>query len=198
MTKEELNKILKLHQKWLNNEKGGKRAILRDADLRYANLSCANLSGADLIGADLRDANLIDANLRHADLSCVDLRHANLCYANLSNTKLSEKDKTRLGVILKEDLIGYKKCRDGIIVTLLIPKGAIVFGINNNKFRTNIATCIDISGGKIIAFSNRDPSFTYEKGKTYIIEDFNLQYNVECASGIHFFKTKEEAERYEC
>lgn len=28
------------------------------------------------------------------------------------------------------------------------------------------------------------------------VEDFNLMYNVECASGIHFFWTEEEAKEY--
>jgi predicted nuclease of restriction endonuclease-like RecB superfamily len=28
------------------------------------------------------------------------------------------------------------------------------------------------------------------------IKDFNLMYNIECASGFHFFRTREEAEKY--
>ena len=28
------------------------------------------------------------------------------------------------------------------------------------------------------------------------IKDFNLMYNVECASGFHFFRTRKEAEEY--
>ena len=46
LTQEELNKILDLHKKWLNNEAGGQRA----------NLAGADLSGADLTGADLSGA----------------------------------------------------------------------------------------------------------------------------------------------
>ena len=33
-------------------------------------------------------------------------------------------------------------------------------------------------------------------GKKIMIDDFNLMYNVECASGFHFFRTREEAENY--
>ena len=76
-----------------------------------------------------------------------------------------------------------------------IPKGAIVFGVNNKKFRTKKAKCIDIIGADK-ACSKYDRKFTYEKNKTYNIKDFNLQYNEECGSGIHFFKTLEEAENY--
>lgn len=58
MKQEEINKILKLHKKWFNNEEGGVKADLRNADL-YG----ADLHGADLGGANLRDANLRGANL---------------------------------------------------------------------------------------------------------------------------------------
>ena len=79
MTRNELDKILDAHKKWLRGEEGGGRADLSDADLSdadlsganlsYANLSYANLSGAGLSDADLSGANLSYANLRGADLS---------------------------------------------------------------------------------------------------------------------------------
>ena len=53
MKQEELQKILKLHEKWLNGEDGGVKA-----DLCYADLRGADLRGADLCGANLRCANL--------------------------------------------------------------------------------------------------------------------------------------------
>ena len=66
MTPNELDKILKDHKKWLNNEDEGHRADLRGADLRDANLRGADLRGADLIGANLRCANLRGANIDHS------------------------------------------------------------------------------------------------------------------------------------
>ena len=66
MKQEELQKILKLHEKWLNGEDGGVKANLSDANLCYADLSDANLRGANLSGADLNDANLRGANLSFA------------------------------------------------------------------------------------------------------------------------------------
>ena len=51
-------------------------------------------------------------------------------------------------------------------------------------------------GGKELLHSRYDDSFEYTLGKEIVIEDFNLMYNVECASGFHFFRTKEEAENY--
>ena len=173
MEKKELKKILELHAKWLNNEPGGK---------------CADLSGADLCGA-----NLYGTDLRYANLNDADLTNANFNYANLSNTNLDETENYRKGQILKDKIIGFKKCKDKVVVTLEIPKNAIVFGINGKYFRTNIAKCINISNDSKIAFSLFDNSFTYEVGKTYVIKDFDLRYNVEDGKGIHFFKTLEEA-----
>lgn len=43
MEQKELNEILRKHQMWLQGEKGGERANLREADLRKANLREANL-----------------------------------------------------------------------------------------------------------------------------------------------------------
>ena len=65
MNKEELNKILELHKKWVNGEEDGVKANLRGANLRGADLRGANLSYANL-----SDANLIGANL---DYSCLPL-----------------------------------------------------------------------------------------------------------------------------
>lgn len=91
MTKEELDKVLELHKKWLDGDKAGKRAVLfganllganlRGANLRGADLLDANLRGADLRGADLIYANLRGANLRGADLNGADLRGANIDYS---------------------------------------------------------------------------------------------------------------------
>ena len=94
----DLNQILELHKKWLNNEDDGKRADLSDADLcganlnganlRYANLNGANLIGANLRCADLRGADLSGANLSDANLRCADLRGAYLSRVDLSGANL--------------------------------------------------------------------------------------------------------------
>ncbi len=47
-TKQELENILNLHEKWLAGEEEGERADLSWADLREADLSRADLSGANL------------------------------------------------------------------------------------------------------------------------------------------------------
>ena len=88
-------------------------------------------------------------------------------------------------------MVGYKKLANGTICKLEIPSGAVVFCINGSKCRTNKAKVLDGEG-----LSIKDPLFAYKKGRTVSVKDFSLQYNVECDSGIHFFKTKKEAEDY--
>ena len=97
ISKEELKEILKEHEMWLKDEKGGKRADLSNADLNGANLWNANLIYADLNGANLSNAGLWKANLSSADLSNAnlsntDLSSADLTYANLTSTNLINTD----------------------------------------------------------------------------------------------------------
>ena len=127
-----------------------------------------------------------------ADLQVANLSHADLNGADLSGTYLDEKEQCRKGVILKKPMMGYKKLADGSICVLSIPKGAIVFSINGSKCRTNKAKVLE--GGGVSYYDNE---FTYEKGKSYEIEGFDLAYNEECSTGIHFFMSFEEARDYE-
>ena len=198
MTQKELDKIVGQHKHWLQEDVDGwedMKADLRGADLRGANLSGADLRGADLSEANLSGADLSGANLRWADLLGADLSGADLSGANLSGAELSGADKFRLGKVLDEPLTGYKKTKEGVVITAEIPVGAIVFCINGSKCRTNRAKITDIDGHDVL-HSSYDNSFEYRLGQEIEIKDFNLMYNVECASGFHFFRTRKEAEEY--
>ena len=177
------------------------RADLRGADLRGANLRGANLYGADLCEANLRGANLYGADLYEANLGGANLGGANLCEADLYEADLYEanlgrEEKFRLGKVLDEPLTGYKKTKEGVVITAEIPAGAIVFCINGSKCRANRAKITDMDGHEVL-HSSYDNSFEYRLGQEIEIKDFNLMYNVECASGFHFFRTRKEAEEYE-
>ena len=173
MTQEELDKIVEQHKHWIKQDcEGweGMRADLRNADLRRAYLS----------GADLRRATLYGSDLRKADLSEADL---------------SGDYRFRLGQILTDPLTGYKKTKEGVVITAEIPAGAIVFCINGSKCRTNRAKITDMGVHEVL-HSQYDNTFEYRLGQEINIKDFNLMYNVECASGFHFFRTRKEAEEY--
>ena len=178
MTQEELDKIVEQHQHWIHEDVDGwgdMKADLSEADLRWTNLR----------GADLRWTNLRWTNLREANLS----------EANLSGANLSEADQFRLGQIITEPLTGYKKTHEGVVITAEIPVGAIVFCINGSRCRTNRAKITDMAGHEVL-HSQYDNSFEYRLGQEIEIKDFNLMYNIECASGFHFFRTRKEAENY--
>ena len=183
MTQEELDKIVEQHQHWLKKDCEG-----------WENMK-ADLSWADLRGADLSEADLSNADLRGADLRGADLRKADLSWADLRGAVFSVADKFRLGEVLDEPLVGYKKTKEGVVITAGIPAGAIVFCINGSKCRTNKAKITDMSGHDVL-HSSYDNSFEYRLGQEIEIKDFNLMYNEECASGFHFFRNRNEAEEY--
>jgi hypothetical protein len=163
-------------------------ANLRGADLGGANLSYANLSGAYLRYANLRYANLHGADLHGADLSDTDLRYANLSYAknipSISHT-----------IIIPEgDLIVYKKVSTGI-AKLLIPAAAARSSATGRKCRAEFAKVLECLPN---ATSIHDKTFKYVVGD--IVHPIGAPYDTnrwnECAPGIHFFLTREEAENY--
>ena len=164
-------------------------ANMRNANLRSANMSNADLSYTNLCGTNMRDANMRNANMRNADMI-----YADLSYTNLHDANLCDADRLRKGIKLSEPIIGWKKCKNNVLVKLEIPRGAIVFSINNGKCRTDKAKVLEIIGGNR-AYS-KYKFFSYYVGDIIEVFDFNCEYNVECAKGIHFFKTREEAENY--
>ena len=69
MTQQELDKVLALHKKWLENKEGGVRANfssadLRNTDFRNTDLRCLDLRGLDLWGTDFRGADLRGLDIR--------------------------------------------------------------------------------------------------------------------------------------
>lgn len=178
-------------------------ANLYNANLSYANLHFADLRSADLNYASLRYMDLSGANLNNANLSYADLKGTNLHYTNLSNAnlcsiKLDKKEMIRKGKIINKKTFVYKKCQNKI-VKLELQTDSIVFSINNSKCRTNKVKVISIDGNEekgLQIASDYDNNFIYEVGKIVKVSNFNLMYNVECGTGIHFFWTEKEAKKY--
>jgi hypothetical protein len=171
------------------------RANLSRADLSVANLSGADLSVANLRGADLREADLREADLREADLREADLRGANLSRADLSGANLSDTDLKLLlssrTITPEGELIVWKQLRSGLC-RLLIPKEAArLGGLTGRKCRAEYAFVLDGAGASL-----HDPDFLYLEGKRVTPHSFCSDPLQECAGGIHFFLTREEAEAY--
>ena len=201
-------------------------ACLYDADLRDAYLGCADLSDAylgganlhgadlghaDLSGANLSDADLSDADLRGADLSGADLRYADLSHADLSDANHVQLSIAKTSILPDEgDIIGWKKAwtddtmpPKSVIVKLLIPADAQRSNATGRKCRASKARVLDLQdkqGNSLpsdtTAYSGHDTDFTYKKGETIHVEDFDTNRWKECAPGIHFFITRIEAAEY--
>ena len=191
-------------------------ACLHDADLRYADLRGADLHGACLYDADLRDAYLGCANLRNAYLGGANLHGADLGHADLSHADLSDANHVQLSIaktsILPDegDIIGWKKAwtddtmpPKSVIVKLLIPSDAQRSNATGRKCRASTARVLDLQdkqGNSLppdtTAYSGHDTDFTYKKGETVHVEDFDTNRWNECATGIHFFITRIEAAEY--
>ena len=177
MDKKQIETMLDLHRKWLHDEPDGERAYLQGADLR----------GADLRGADLRGAYLRGADLRGAE-------NASLAFAQ---TCVCPQ---------KGAFIGFKKascCGSGVscIVELEIPADAKRSNASGRKCRASKARVVsitDLEGNAVDddqrAFSWHDNTFIYSVGATVEpTEPFDEDRWNECAPGIHFFITREEA-----
>ena len=172
MEASKLKEILKKHKMWLNGEEGGERANLRSADL----------IGADLKGANLRGSDLICAELSGADLSGADGIPAICCPEEGS-------------------FIGFKKAGD-YIVKILILDDAKRSSATSRKCRCSKAKVLSITeldGSETDVTeveSNYDSSFVYRIGETVEVPNFDDDRWNECAPGIHFFITRQEAVEY--
>ena len=193
-TEEELAEILAKHKLWLESDgKDGARA-----DLARANLAGANLAGADLARAYLADANLAGADLAGAYLARANLARANLAGANLADVKNVELALAMTEIVPREgSFVGWKKCRGNAIVKLRIPEDAKRSNATGRKCRASkveVLDIVDAHGYQIPAATSKyDRSFSYIVGTTVEVSDFCENRLKECAAGIHFFLTEEEA-----
>lgn len=168
ISSKQLEKILRSHKKWLNGE-NSVRANFCEVDLRGA-----NLHGADLCGANLRGAKIdMDVFNKICPLCCPETGA----------------------------FIGWKKA-DGHIVKLRIPEDALRSSATTNRCRCSKAKILAIENldGPVAdvrrVSSDHDSSFIYEVGETIEVENFDRDRKNECAPGIHFFCTRQEAVEY--
>ncbi len=176
------------------------RANLADANLADAYLAGAYLAGANLARANLAGANLARANLAGAYLAGANLARANLARANLADANLADakglKNQPEHTIILPEgELIVYKKLCEGV-AKLRIPIGAKRSNASGRKCRAEYAEVLELPEGVIIGHSNHDKKFAYEAGKIVKADNWCDNWAEECAGGIHFFITRQEAEDY--
>ena len=188
-------------------------ADLRDANLRGASLCDADLRNASLCGADLRNARLRNASLCGADLRDANLRGASLCGADLRDANLCGAKNTDkiawdaytafypLQCPETGSFIGYKKAADKIVM-LEICADAKRSSATSRKCRCSKAKVLSIThldgsdSGLTEVRSDYSKEFVYRVGEIAEVSDFDDDRWNECAAGIHFFITRDEAVKY--
>lgn len=102
----------------------------------------------------------------------------------------------------KGGFTAFKKVRDDYIVELYIPADAKRCSATSRKCRCDKAKVISITtkdgvkAGITAVASRYDKNFIYEVGKYVSVDNFEEDRWKECAPGIHFFITRDEAVNY--
>ena len=180
-TQTELAEVLRLHTLWRQGMAEGVRA----------NLSGANLSRADLSGANLSRANLSRADLSGANLYCA--------------TPVMTGHQIATFRIVPEvgGFYGFKKVSNQAVLKIFIPEDAKrLNSFGSRKCRASkikvmeIAIEGDTPGQTIFKSSTHDTKLEYSVGQEVSVSDFCDDLKQECAAGIHFFLTLEEAKAW--
>ena len=201
-------------------------ANLENAILSGIRLMHAELVGVNFTNAIMSEVNLSSANLTNANLTNVDFTYANLSSAILDNTKLKNTKLVQVcfdnaaieNLSLESEntinrffplacpsvggFIGWKRAANNTIVKLCIPEDAKRSSAFGRKCRCNKAICLaieNLDGSPTLATSiasKWDKEFIYEIGKVASVDDFDENRFRQCAPGIHFFITREEAVNY--
>lgn len=164
-----------------------KWALKNGADLHGAYLRGADLRGADLSGADLYEANLHGANLHGADLYEADLYGAK---------DIPVLAAARTLIAHEGQIIGWKKCRGGVIVKMTVPAEARRSNATGRKCRAEFADVLEVIGADV-GISSHDGKTEYRVGERVTCDTWCEDRWQECAGGIHFWLTREEAEDWQ-
>lgn len=173
----------------------------------YQNLSGTVFDSCTFDKCDFTNANMRNIWLIKCKLTDCSFEAANLIGARIEKCQFKDikVDACTQGYCLvcpeEGPFIGYKKC-GGLIVKLLITKDALRSSATTRKCRCSKAKVLSITyqdgsdAGIVEVPSNYDYNFVYKVGKIVEVPTFDKNRWEECAEGIHFFVTREEAVNY--
>ena len=189
-----------------------------DAIGNKINFSYANLSSCNFTGSRFENVNFEGADLRGAILKNCDMRFANFHNADCRGTKFSctiMEGSNHEGIVIddatenyrmhcpeKGAFLGYKKCFNDLLVTLLIPADAKRVCSTTRPCRCDKAKVINIT-----SFDYKEhyteawslcasTDFKYTLGEYVYPDSFNPDRWMESTHGIHFWMTPEEDMAY--
>lgn len=177
-----------------------------------------NLSNCNFEGSRFEYVNFENANLMGAILKSCDMRFANFHNADCRGTKFSftiMEGSNHDGIIVddttenykmhcpeKGAFLGYKKCFNDLLVTLLIPADARRTCSTTRPCRCDKAKVINITSFDYEEHYKEAWSlcsatdFKYTLGEYVYPDSFNPDRWMESTNGIHFWMTPEEAIAY--
>ncbi len=189
-----------------------------DAIGENINFSNANLMGSIFTGSRFEHVNFDSADLRKALLKNCDMRYANFHNADCRGTKFSctiMECSNHEGIIIddatenyrmhcpeKGAFLGYKKCFNDLLVTLLIPADARRVCSTTRPCRCDKAKVINITSFDFKEHYKEawslcaSTDFKYTLGEYVYPDSFNPDRWMESTHGIHFWMTPEEAMAY--
>lgn len=173
-----------------------KDVLFIDYDMRESTFSNSEFKETDFAGRNLRGTNFENIT---ADRSTMESLSK---FVTIVKVTPSLFDFFPLRCPETGEFYAYKKVRDDRIVKLLIPEDARRSSATSNKCRCDKAKVVEIlecngekSNVKRVK-SLHDPSFVYTLGEMVSVPNFDDNRFNECAPGIHFFMSFEEAQDY--
>ena len=133
---------------------------------------------------------MTDADLTGANLTGADLTGANLTGAKINYTTVGYY----LACPETGSFVGYKKCKNDVIVKLHIYADAKRSSATTRKCRAEYVKVLDIYGADV-GYSNYDDT-EYRVGEIVRCHEWDDNRWNECSGGIHFFLTRAEAEAW--
>lgn len=161
----------------------------------------------DFSYSDLRGTSFSGANLRKCSLYSSDARGVNFFTSLLEGADLKDiitDESTRYFRLRCPEsgyFIGYKKCFNQRMVTLLISKDAKRSSATSDTCRCSEAKVLEISNLDKTqfykeAYSYVETDFVYRLGEISIANNYNDDRWSDSTGGIHFYMTWEEAAGY--
>ena len=124
-----------------------------------------------------------------------DLSSADLSSADLSSAKNADLAIARTRILAEGDIVGWKKCRDNVIVKLRIPTGAKRSHAFGRKCRAEFADVLEVIGAER-GVSIHDGKTEYVAGQRVTPDGFDEDWREECSTGVHFYISRVEAEAH--
>lgn len=173
------------------------KSILDNVSCRNTDFSYSNFNGASLKATDFRTCKL-----DYCQCLSTDFAYSILLDASMEGIKIDKNTKHYSNECPEKGcFIGYKKCFNDLLVTLLIPSDARRSSGTNPACRCDKAKVIAITNLDGSGFYNEanslvDENFIYRLGQYSYADGFEENRWLDSSHGIHFWMSKEEAIAY--